>query len=308
MHDPVLCDEVVAALLTGLGGRYIDATLGDGGHALALLKAAGDDGAVLGLDRDVVAIKSATKRLSDFGERFQTAQTNFGALSEVAERTGFNAVDGVLFDLGVRSNQLDEAERGFSFMREGPLDMRMDQDQADTAARWVNEADEADLAEVFWKLGEERASRRIAKAIVARRAERPFEQTLDLAAVISEATGGRRGRIHPATRAFMALRMVVNQELEEIEAGLAGAIQCLKPGGRLAVITYHSIEDRLVKRILARHIGRWESLQAGGRVWIGDMPRMERVTRKPLIPTTEELEQNARARSAKLRIVERSES
>ena len=307
MHEPVMQSEVLDGLAMKRGGRYIDATVGDGGHAEALLERIGETGRLLALDRDREALTAAQKRLAGWAAQCAWVQTNFGGLSEAADGAGFFDVDGVLFDLGVRSDQLDQAERGFSFMRDGPLDMRMDRSAGETAADLVNDRPEAELAELIGELGEERGARRIAAAIVRRRAERRVETTGDLAELVSEAVGGRRGRIHPATRTFMALRMAVNSELGSIAQGVTAALHRVGPGGRVAVLSYHSLEDRLVKQIFAEHVGRWESLQAGGREWRGTEPRMKRITRKPMTPSAKELEKNARARSAKLRVVERTE-
>jgi 16S rRNA (cytosine1402-N4)-methyltransferase len=306
-HAPVMLAEVLAGLAVKTGGTYIDATVGDGGHAAAIMEQAGATGRLLGLDRDADALAVARARLAAVAG-VTWGQANFEELDAAADAAGFHEVDGVLFDLGVRSDQLDRAERGFSFMHDGPLDMRMDQREPVTAADWVNKQPEAELARMIWQLGEERSARRIAAAIVARRAVQPFATTADLAAVAGEAAGGRRGRLHPATRTFMALRMAVNRELEAIEAGVRAALNRVGPRGRVAVLAYHSLEDRIVKRLFNQHVGRWESLAAGGRAWIGEWPRMERVTRKPLMPGTAECEANPRARSAKLRIVERAES
>lgn len=297
----------MVALAVRDGGRYIDGTVGDGGHTLALLRKSAPGGRVLGLDRDDDALTVARQRLAEWAERCVLVQENFAELDDVADAAGFESVDGVLFDFGVRSDQLDRAERGFSFMRAGPLDMRMDQRQSVTAADLVNELSAQELARAFRRLGEENAAWRIAQAIVARRTITRFEQTEDLAAVIEAATGGRRGRIHPATKAFMALRMMVNAELEAIQAGVAQAVRRVAVGGRVAVITYHSGEDRVVKRLFAEHVGRWESLQAGGEEWKGSQPRCTWMTRKPIVPSAAEIERNPRARSAKLRVVERTE-
>ncbi len=305
MHEPVMRAEVLNELAVRPGGTYIDATLGDAGHALAMMELAGATGRLLGLDRDEEALQRARKRLAPWAPQCTWVQANFMALGRVADECGFNEVDGVLFDLGVRSGQLDQAERGFSFMREGPLDMRMDRRESPTAADLVNRFSESELADVFRRLGEERAARRIAARIVERRQEKLFDTTTELADTVAAAAGGRRGKIHPATRTFMALRMAVNGELEAIEDGLSASLQRIRPGGRVAVLTYHSVEDRLVKQIVARHIGRWESLQAGGRVWRGAAPQVRRVTRKPLTPGEEELKKNPRSRSAKLRVMER---
>lgn len=306
MHAPVMCAEVLNELAVRPGGSYIDATLGDAGHAMAIMERVGAEGRLLGLDRDEEALRRARERLASWTQQCTWVQTNFRALARTADECGFSAVDGVLFDLGVRSGQLDQAERGFSFMREGPLDMRMDRRETATAAELVNEWPASELANVFRRLGDERAARRVAARIVARRREKRFETTTDLAETVAAAVGGRRGKIHPATRVFMALRMAVNDELGAIAEGLTAALQRVRPGGRVAVLTYHSVEDRLVKQLFARHVGRWESLQAGGRVWQGAEPRARRVTRKPLTPGTEELKKNPRSRSAKLRVVERT--
>lgn len=307
MHEPVLREESMETLAVREGGQYIDATVGDGGHALAFLAESAPSGRVLGLDRDADALAVARERLATWSNRCSLVQANFDEIDEVATELGFDEVDGVLFDFGVRSDQLDRAERGFSFMRSGPLDMRMDQRQTLTAADVVNEYEEQMLSDIFWRWGEERAARRITQAIVARRSERPFTTTDDLAAVIEKAVGGRRGRIHPATRCFMALRIEVNSELDAIRQGVEKALGLVKLGGRVAVMTYHSGEDRLVKRLLGAHVGRWESLQAGGQEWIGDLPRCVWVQKKPICPSAEEMKKNVRARSAKLRVVERTE-
>lgn len=305
MHEPVLREETLRALAVRDGGRYIDATVGDGGHAAALLIASAPTGQVLGIDRDVDALKMAADRLAAWSGRWRLAQANFADLDTAVAESGFDDVDGVIFDFGVRSDQLDRAERGFSFMRSGPLDMRMDQRQERTAADIVNEAPEGELADLLWRFGEEKSARRIARAIAARRMVQRFETTGDLAAVIEAAVGGRKSRIHPATQSFMALRMVVNDELAAIQTGLEKALTLVRPGGRIAAMTYHSGEDRLVKHLLAAHVGRWESQQAGGEKWIGDEPRYQWVSKKAIRPGEVEMMENPRARSAKLRVVER---
>lgn len=305
MHEPVMKAEVLEGLAVKAGGRYIDATLGEGGHAEGVAGQMGAEGCLLGLDRDADALKTVEGRWRMPSAQTKWVQTNFSELEDVAKSHGFSEVDGVLFDLGVRSDQLDRAERGFSFQQEGPLDMRMDARESLTAATLVNEWPERDVADLLWRLGEERQSRRIAAAIARRRSERPFDTTTDLAAVVEKALGGRRGRIHPATRTFMALRMAVNAEMESLTAGLEGAINCLKTGGRLAVLSFHSVEDRIVKQIMTAHVGRWASLQAGGERWEGVLPQLAWVNKKPLTPGPDEIERNPRARSAKLRVVER---
>ncbi len=305
MHKPVMLQEVLDGLQVRPGGRYIDATVGNGGHSAAILERSAPDGRLMGLDRDREALAEARRNLAADEARCLWVHDNFEQVDGQARRNDFTDVDGILFDLGVRSDQLDQPERGFSFMKDGPLDMRMDQTESSTAADLVNTLPEQDLAALFYQLGEERSSRRIAHVLVERRTQRTFETTGDLAATVEKAVGGRHGRIHPATRVFMALRMAVNRELESIRAGVGAALSLVRPGGRVAVITFHSVEDRLVKRLLAEHIGVWESQEAGGRLWRGELPKFEKVTRKPLMACDDELNDNPRARSAKLRVVER---
>ena len=246
-HLSVLLDEVVEVMAPAPGKVLVDGTFGAGGYSAAFLDAGAT---VIAFDRDPAAAAFAkpliaTGRLTLIEDRFSTLLENIG-----------ESCDGVVFDLGVSSMQLDEAERGFSFMRDGPLDMRMAQ-AGESAADLVNQAEQADLARIFWVYGEERQSRRIAAALVRRRAEQPFTRTLDLADVIERALGGRRGaKVHPATRAFQALRIAVNAELSELEAGLDAAEQARKPGGTLAVVTFHSLEDRIVKAFFVERAGR----------------------------------------------------
>ncbi len=305
MHVPVMVNEVMDLLAIRAGGAYVDGTVGGAGHAEAMARRMGSDGRLLGLDRDSDAISRGRERLLPFAKSVTLVHGNFADLSQIAGEAGFAGVDGVLLDLGVSSFQLDEAERGFSFQSDGPLDMRMDRSLPKTAADLVAELPEADLANVLWRLGEERDSRRVAAAVVRARRSGAIRTTGRLADLVSEAKGGRRGRIHPATQTFQALRMAVNDELGGIERGIEAALRLVKVGGRVAVITFHSIEDRLVKTIFARHVGRWESLQAGGQRWVGEQPACRWVNRKPVEPTEAESRGNARARSAKLRVVER---
>jgi 16S rRNA (cytosine1402-N4)-methyltransferase len=291
-HAPVLLAEVIEALQPAVGKRIVDGTFGAGGYTEALL----DRGAeVIAFDRDPTAARFATR----FEARpFRLIQDRFSAMDEL----GQGAVDGVALDLGVSSMQLDEAERGFSFMRDGPLDMRMGAD-GPTAADLVNGEAEAELARIFYVYGEERASRRIAHALVRRRAERPFTRTLDLAAAVERALGGRKGApTHPATRVFQALRIAVNEELSELEAGLSAAEGVLKEGGRLAVVTFHSLEDRIVKAFFAERAGR---LPSGSRHLppqaLGPEPTFDLLFKGAREPTHPEISANPRARSAKLR-------
>ena len=305
MHQSVLLEEVLSLINVREGGVYVDGTAGSGGHAEAILERIGERGMLLAIDRDREALERTGQRLSRFGSRCRCIHGNYADIATLCEQAGVREVDGILLDLGVSSEQIDTAERGFSFMHEGPLDMRMDQGVSRTAADVVNTATEQELTTILREYGEERSARRVAAAIVRRRAAKPFETTADLAEIIAEAKGGRRGRIHPATQAFQAIRMEVNSELEGVNAGLAGGVGLLREGGRMAVITFHSLEDRIVKRFFASHEGRWESLAAGGERWEGELPPMRRVTRKPAQPSEAECRTNPRARSAKLRVAER---
>ena len=243
-HRPVLLDEVVESLNLAPGRSVVDGTFGAGGYSRAFLDAGAN---VIAIDRDPSAARFAAPLKAEFPDRFHLVQGRFSDLEQHLSVCGLHACDGIALDLGVSSMQLDEADRGFSFMRDGPLDMRM-ASAGRTAADMVNEDDTAELARVFWTYGEERASRHIANVIVRRRAERPFTRTLDLAETVERALGGRRGApTHPATRVFQALRIAVNEELAELEAGLDAAERALSVGGRLAVVTFHSLEDRIVK-------------------------------------------------------------
>ena len=305
-HVPVLLEETVSRLVTEPGGWYVDATAGAGGHAAAILAAAGLDARLLALDRDGDALELARAALAPFGERVILERANFSELAAVAARHGVQGVRGVLIDLGVSSMQLDRAERGFSFLRDSPLDMRMDVRQELTAAKLLARLPEAELAGVLWRYGEEPMSRRIAKAVAAARAQgQALETTAQLAELVSRVKGGRRGHAHPATQVFQALRIAVNGELAALETVLPAALDLLAPGGRLAVISFHSLEDRMVKQFMAAHEGRMESLAKGGARWSGQLPRARRVVRKALTATEEETARNPRARSAKLRVLER---
>ncbi len=307
MHEPVMREEVLDGLAVRAGGVYIDGTLGGGGHAEAILRRIGPEGFLLGLDLDEEALARTKKRLAPWSGHCRLVHGDFSEMDRWAREQGLDDVDGVLLDLGMSSDQVDCPERGFSFMREGPLDMRMDQDAPVTAADLVHDKDEAALADLLWTYGEERASRRIAKAIVEERSRQPIRTTTHLANIVEKAMGGRRGKIHPATRTFMALRIAVNREFERIDRGLEAALNNLKPDGRVAVLTYHSLEDRRVKHLFARHVGRWESLPEGGRSWTGETPVVSWVRRKPGTPSDAEKANNPRARSAKLRIVKRTD-
>ena len=295
-HIPVLLKEVMDALAVRPGGRYVDGTLGRAGHTKEIIARGG---MVLGIDRDEQAIR-------EIGEvaGLTAVRGRHGDLKEIANEKGWNEVDGILLDLGVSSPQLDEAGRGFSFLREGPLDMRMDRSWALSAADIVNSESAERLEEIFRELGEEPQSRRIARAIVKEREKRKFETTVEFADFI-ERVVGRRGAHHPATRVFQALRMEVNDEIGELERALEGGLEILKSGGRFAVITFESLTDRIVKRFFAKHVGRMVSLQQGGERWEGEEPRMRAVTGKVVVASEEEADLNPRSRSAKLRAAEK---
>jgi 16S rRNA (cytosine1402-N4)-methyltransferase len=303
-HVPVLFREVLELLQPRPGGLYIDGTVGAGGHAAGILQATAPDGWVLAFDRDPQAIAIARRRLGDYGDRVIFVHASYAMMEQVAPTHGFAAVDGVLLDLGLSSLQLDQPERGFSFLREGPLDMRFDPTQGETAATLVNNLSEKELADIFWRYGEERNSRRYARAIVA---ARPLETTAALATVIEEAAPwqARRGRIHPATRVFQALRIAVNKELAALEQGLPAAIELLRPGGRVAVISFHSLEDRFVKTLF-RDLTKDCICPPRQPICTCDVePVLDLVTRKVVRPSDEEVERNPRSRSARLRVAEK---
>ncbi len=288
-HIPVLLTEAVEALAVQPGGRYIDCTIGAGGHAAAILDRSSPGGQLLGFDADPEAIKAAEARLEAYGDSALLVNENFTNLEAICVKYDFAPVHGILFDLGLSSLQLNGNGRGFSFQHDAPLDMRFDPGQEVTAASIVNTYSEVELARLIKTYGEETRSRRIARHIVQ---QRPIETTLQLAWTIEHAAGGRRGRIHPATKTFQALRIAVNYELEYLETALKQAINLLGFEGRLVVISYHSLEDRIVKQFM-----RQESS--------GDNPRLRRINKKVIIPSDAEVQMNSRSRSAKLRAAER---
>jgi len=305
-HTSVLLAEVVEAIAPTTGRLVVDATFGAGGYSRAFLDLGAE---VIALDRDPSARRFADALTASAPGRFQLIERRFSELEAGLAEAGRATCDGVAFDLGVSSMQLDEAERGFSFMRDGPLDMRMGGD-GPTAAELVNTSEPADLSRVFWLYGEERQSRRIAAALVRRRAQEPFTRTLDLADVVERALGGRRGApTHPATRVFQALRIAVNEELAELEAGLEAAERALSPGGRLAVVTFHSLEDRIVKSFFTERSGRSPS---GSRhlppKQQGPAPSFKLLFNTARTPGDGETRANPRARSAKLRAGVRTEA
>jgi len=308
MHLSVMLQETVEALAVVPGGSYIDGTLGGAGHAYEILRRAGPAGRLLGIDRDVAALERSAARLAALSGQKVLAHGAHGELRRLAEENGFAAVDGVLLDLGVSSDQLDTPGRGFSFRFDGPLDMRMDTTRGESAADLLARLDVQSLADVLRRLGEEPQARRVAQAILRAQQQAPIATTGRLAEVVSAALGGRSGPRHPATRVFQALRMAVNRELEDLEQALEDGLSLLKPGGRMAVITFESLTDRLVKQRFAAHAGRWVSLQQGGERWEGELPAVQKVTRHPLEAGADEREANPRARSAKLRVVARCEA
>ena len=308
MHLSVLLQETVEALAVVPGGSYIDGTLGGAGHSAEILGRAGSAGRLLGIDRDPEALRRSAVRLDGVPGEKRLVHGGHGDIARLAGENGFGAVDGIVLDLGVSSDQLDEPGRGFSFRSDGPLDMRMDPTGGESAAELVARLDARPLEELFRTLGEEPRARRIAQAIVRERERRTIDTTGRLAEVVSAALGGRTGPRHPATRVFQALRMAVNRELEELERALEDGLRLLKPGGRMAVITFESLTDRAVKQCFAAHAGRWVSLQQGGERWEGREPAVEKVTRHPVEPGDDEVAANPRARSAKLRAVRRCET
>ena len=301
-HLPVLKTEVLTALALKPNQKTIDCTLGAGGHAEAILQQTGPHGQLLGLDVDPEALQLARARLSRFGERVRLVQTNFDQVAQIATENDFSPVLGMIADLGVSSMQLDQPQRGFSFRQAGPLDMRMGPEVAETAAMLVNTLAETDLADLIYRYGEERKSRPIARAIVK---ARPIETTEALAAVIQQVLGRRPGqRIDPATRTFQALRIAVNDELGVLERFLPQAISLLAPGGRLAVITFHSLEDRIVKRYFQQEASDCICPPEQLVCTCNHRATVKIVNRKPLVAEETEIELNPRARSAKLRVVE----
>ncbi|MCA1972660.1 MAG: 16S rRNA (cytosine(1402)-N(4))-methyltransferase RsmH [Caenispirillum sp.] len=308
-HVPVLLAEVLEALAVRAGGIYVDGTFGAGGYTRAILEAA--DCTVVAIDRDPEAQMRAEPLKQAFPGRFTLLSGRFGDMATLLPAHGFAApVDGVALDIGVSSMQIDEAERGFSFAKDGPLDMRMEK-AGRSAADVVNEADEAELADIIHFYGEERYARRVARAIVEARAEKPFERTLELAEVVRRVVRKGKDGIDPATRTFQGLRIAVNDELGELERGLAGAEAILAPGGRLAVVTFHSLEDRVAKRFIRERSGRTGGVSRHVPVDVaasGPAPTFLDVSRKAIAPGPEECRANPRARSAKLRVAERTDA
>jgi 16S rRNA (cytosine1402-N4)-methyltransferase len=302
-HEPVMLQEVLAALDVRPGGRYLDCTVDGGGHAEAILDAASPGGSLLGIDADPEAATLARYRLGRFGNEVAIVNANFRDVDEVARERGFAPVNGVLFDLGLSSHQLASATRGFSFRIASPLDMRFGPDQETTASYWVNEADEQALADLIWRFGEERESRRIARAIVR---SRPLVTTTDLAKAVEQAVGRRPGsQTHPATKTFQALRIAVNQELASLAEALPRAHGLLGFGSRLVVISYHSLEDRIVKQFIGRESRDCVCPPGQPVCTCGHTATLKPISRGVITPSAAEIASNPRSRSAKLRVAER---
>jgi len=307
-HQPVMPDEVLGTLAPQPGSLQIDATAGGGGHTERILEAASPDGRVLALDADEAAVERVGRRLARFGDRLVLRRSNFSELADVAPEAGFGAVDGLLFDLGLSSFQLADTDRGFGFRAGGPLDMRFDTSRGVPAAELLATLSADDLAALFRRYGEEPAAWRIAKAVVAARATSPVRTAEELAALVERVVPvnpRQPRRTHPATRVFQALRIAVNGELDALEAGLAAAVDLLRPGGRLVVLSYHSLEDRIVKRFLNAERRGCTCPPAVPVCVCGHEPRLRLVTRPSLTPSDIEIDANPRARSARLRAAER---
>lgn len=303
-HVPVLLDEVLELLPAGSEGVTVDGTLGGGGHARALVERLGPSGSLLGLDRDPGALAACADLEASHPGRVRLVQASFGDLAEVLRRTGLGPASALLLDLGVSSRQLDEGARGFSFLRDGPLDMRMDTGTGPTAADLVNEAPPEELKRIFREFGEESRAGRVARAIVEERGRRPLVTTLDLARVVEKALGRTSGK-HPGTRVFQALRIAVNRELEALDRLLASLPEVLAPGGRVVVIAYHSLEDRRVKQALRAGAPRCICPPLAPRCTCGKPGWLRVLTAKAVKPRRDEVEGNPRARSARLRAAER---
>ncbi len=303
-HTTVLKKETVDGLLVKQGGLYVDMTLGGGGHSEEILSRGGR---VIGIDQDAVALSAASERLGRFGNAFTPVKSNFKEIKSVLSTLGIQKVDGILADLGVSSPQLDDKDRGFSYMQDAPLDMRMDRDNAFSAYEVVNGFTESELLRIISEYGEERWAKRIAEFIVRARSEKPIETTAELVSVIKAAVpkGARRDGPHPAKRTFQAIRIAVNGELDVLRAALRDAEEMLASGGRISIITFHSLEDRIVKNAFSEASIGCTCPKEYPVCICGKKPTMQIITRKPILPSEEELTENPRARSAKLRIAEK---
>lgn len=306
-HTPVLLDEVMQGLKLRPGGIYVDGTVGGGGHSEEILKRTSPDGKVVAMDVDPQALAAARRRLAGFGDRFIADRSNFIDLPVVLDRYGIEAVDGILFDLGVSSCQLDKPERGFSYLHDAPLDMRLDPEQSYTAARLLQEASEGELAEIIKKYGEEKWAERIAAFIAREREKQPIKTTGRLVEIIKTAIPARARRRgpHPAKRTFQALRIAVNRELDVLAVALNKAVRLLKAGGRICVISFHSLEDRIVKETFRQLADPCDCPRDFPQCVCGKEPVLKIITRRPQFPREEEREANPRSRSARLRIAEK---
>ena len=307
-HLPVLVDEVLASLDVRTGSSIADCTVGGGGHAERLLEASSPDGRLLGLDADRAAISEAQRVLAQYGDRVVLRQANFAEIYDAASAAGFIPLDAALFDLGLSSYQLADSRRGFSFAAAGPPDMRFDEERGLSALELIDRSSQRELAGILATFGEERRAGRIATAILAARAEGRLMTAADLADVVAAASpsrGADAGRIHPATRTFQALRIAVNREVEVLSTGLAGALAALRPGGRLAVISYHSGEDRIVKRFMARESRDCVEEPLPPVCTCGHRAQLRLLGRRGITPSADEVRRNRRARSARLRVAEK---
>ena len=300
-HKPVLYKEIIHALQPKSPGHYIDGTLGAGGHARGIFEACAPDGRLLGLDVDVQALALARENLAPFGQRAQLTQASYISLLDVMREIGWDAVDGIVLDLGLSSMRLDTPERGFSFTHDAPLDMRFNRDFGLTAAQLVNTWPEADLADILFKYGEEPRAKRIVRAIIK---ARPLTTTAQLAEIVKRAYP-EHSRVHPATRTFQALRIAVNDELASVEDALPKAVSALRSGGRLAVISFHSLEDRIVKDFFREQAKDLINPPYEQIYKVERKATLKEINRKPITPDEEEIKENPRARSAKLRVVEK---
>ncbi len=301
-HQPVLYHEVLDALAPVSGRDYLDGTLGAGGHAEGILKASAPQGRLLGLDLDPEALAISRQRLLPFEARIHIQQASYRLAPDILHELGWDAVHGILLDLGVSSMQVDRPHRGFSFAEEGPLDMRFNPQMGFTAADLVNRLSEEELADVIWQFGEERYSRRIARTIVA---ARPIHTTDELATLIRNSLPRYGGHIHPATRTFQALRIATNKELETLETSLPGLVNCLEPGGRIVIISFHSLEDRIVKQFFRKESKDCICPPEQPVCTCGHKASLKVLTRKPVTPSKKEVQENPRSRSARLRIAEK---
>jgi len=304
LHQPVLYNEIIHAMQPHRGGLYVDGTVGAGGHAYGILQASSPDGKLLGMDLDPQALQLARTSLQQFAQRVHLVQASYISLRDQLKLLGWNQVDGILLDLGLSSIQLDTQDRGFSFQSEAPLDMRFGPSIGTTAADLVNHLDEVTLADLLYRYGEERRSRQVARAIVK---ARPITTTTQLAKVVAGATSGGKSGIHPATRTFQALRIAVNSELDALEALLPQTLDTLRPGGRLAIIAFHSLEDRIVKQFMRRESRDCLCPPSQPVCTCGHKATLRAITGKPIRPQEDEVRNNPRSRSARLRVAERIE-